>query len=152
MARLAPTVEVDMRTTPPIEAEESQVGMQCSRSAVLHRRLGAAVYDEHARVDLYASLLLGSVYVESMQILLTDDGPKVEFEAVSTNRGPAVVAYSSRSRRPSDAEPLEAIAFEYLVHALPEDISIVVDPDHECLLIDAEDLQALRDAAPISAH
>ena len=142
-----------MRTQPPIEAEESQVGMQCSRSAVLHQRLGAAVNDEHARVDLYASLMLGTVYVAAMQILLTEDGPKVEFESVPTTHGPAVVAYSSRRRRRElNREDLEGVAFEYLVHALPEGVGVVVDPDQECLLIEAEDIQALRDSAPQTAH
>ena len=139
-----------MRTQPPIEAEESQVGMQCSRSSVLHHRLGAAVNDDHARLDLYASLMVGTVYVESMRILLTDDGPRVEFEAVSTNRGPAVVAFSSRSRvRDSGVEP---IAFEYLVHALPDGVGVVLDPDHECLLVEPEDVRTLRDANPLLAH
>ena len=142
-----------MRTQPPIEAEESQVGMVCSRSAVLHQRLGAAVTDERARVDLYASLMLGTVYVASMQILLTDDGPKVEFESVPTTHGPAVVAYSSRKRRREvSRDDLDSVAFEYLVHALPEGVGVVVDPDHECLLIEAEDIQTLRDAAPLQAH
>lgn len=129
------------------------MGMQCSRSAVLRQRLGAAVTDEQARVDLYASLMLGTVYVESMQILLTDDGPKVEFESVSTTHGPAVVAYSSRKRRRElKREDLDGVAFEYLVHALPEGVGVVVDPDHECLLIDAEDIQTLRDAVPPVTH
>ncbi len=140
-----------MRTQPPIEAEESQVGMPCSRSAVLHRRLGAAVYDEQARVDLYASLMLGKVYVEGIQILLTDDGPQVEFRAVPTSSGPAVVAYSSRSRC-SDAADLEAVAFEYLVHALPRGVGVVVDPDHECFLIEHEDVDMLRSVDPLLAH
>lgn len=142
-----------MRTQPPIEAEESQVGMVCSRSAVLHQRLGAAVTDEQARVDLYASLMLGTVYVDSMQILLTDGGPKVEFESVPTTHGPAVVAYSSRRRRRDlNRAGLEAVAFEYLVHALPEGVGVVIDPDHECLLIESEDVQALRDAGSWTAH
>lgn len=142
-----------MRTTPPIEAEESQVGMQCSRSAVLHQRLGAAISDEQARVDLYASLMLGSVYVESLRILLTDDGPQVEFDTVTTNRGPAVVAYSSRSRRREpDSRDMESIAFEYLVHALPDGVGVVLDPSHECLLIEPEDVRALRESAPLMAH
>lgn len=129
------------------------MGMQCSRSAVLHQRLGAAVTDEHARVDLYASLMLGTVYVESMRILLTEDGPKVEFDSVSTTSGPAIVAFSSRTRRPElDRDDLESVSFEYLVHALPEGVGVVVDPEHECLLIDAEDIQTLRDAAPLMAH
>lgn len=129
------------------------MGMQCSRSAVLHMRLGAAVTDEHARVDLYASLMLGTVYVESIRILLTEDGPKVEFDSVSTTSGPAIVAYSSRTRRPElNRNDLEAVSFEYLVHALPEGVGVVVDPKHECLLIDAEDVQALRDSAPLTAH
>ena len=142
-----------MRTQPPIEAEESQVGMQCSRSAVLHQRLGAAVNDDHARLDLYASLMLGTVYVEGMRILLTDDGPQVEFEAVPTSSGPAVVAYSSRSRCPElDVGDLEAIAFEYLVHALPDAVGVVIDPNHECLLVEGEDVRALRESAPLLAH
>ncbi len=142
-----------MRTQPPIEAEESQVGMQCSRSAVLHQRLGAAVTDEHARVDLYASLMLGTVYVEPVQILLTEDGPKVEFESVPTTHGPAIVAYSSRTRRRElNREELEGVSFEYLVHALPEGVGVVVDPEHECFLIDGADIQTLRDAAPVTEH
>lgn len=140
-----------MRTQPPIEAEESQVGMPCSRSAVLHHRLGAAVHDEQARVDLYASLMLGKVYVEGIQILLTDDGPQVEFPAVPTSSGPAVVAYSSRSRC-SDATDLEAVAFEYLVHALPPGVGVVLDPDHECLLIEHEDVDMLRSVDPLLPH
>ena len=117
------------------------MGMVCSRSAVLHQRLGAAVTDEQARVDLYASLMLGTVYVDSMQILLTDDGPKVEFESVPTTHGPAIVAYSSRRRRRElNGVRLEGVAFEYLVHALPEGVGVVVDPDHECLLIEADDI------------
>ncbi len=139
-----------MRTQPPIEAEESQVGMPCSRSAVLHQRLGAAVADEQARVDLYASLMLGTVYVDGMRILLADDGPQVEFDAVPTKQGPAVVAYSSRSRyREFGEQDPESIAFEYLVHALPPGIGIVVDPNHECLLIEASDVRMLRDSTPL---
>ncbi|MBV1860076.1 MAG: hypothetical protein KUG77_16810 [Nannocystaceae bacterium] len=142
-----------MRTQPPIEAEESQVGMQCSRSAVLHQCLGAAVSDEQARVDLYASLMAGAVYVEAPQILLTQDGPKVEFETVPTTHGPAVVAFSSRRRRRElNREALDAVAFEYLVHALPEGVGVVVDPEHECLLIEAQDIVALRGTAPRLAH
>ena len=142
-----------MRTQPPIEAEESQVGMQCSRSSVVHQRLGAAVTDEQARVDLYASLMLGTVYVGSMQVLLTEDGPKVEFESVPTTHGPAIVAYSSRTRRRRRSEEeLESVSFEYLVHALPEGVGVVVDPDHECLLIEPGDVQTLRESAPLMAH
>ena len=127
--------------------------MHCSRSAVLHQRLGAAVTDDHARLDLYASLMLGTVHVEGMRILLTDDGPQVEFGAVPTSSGPAVVAYSSRSRCPEvDLGDLEAIAFEYLVHALPEGIGVVLDPNHECLLVEAQDVRALRESAPLLAH
>lgn len=140
-----------MRTQPPIEAEESQVGMPCSRSAVLHHRLGAAAQDAHARVDLYASLMLGKVYVEGIQILLTDDGPQVEFPAVPTLSGPAVAAYSSRSRCP-DAKELDAVAFEYLVHALPPGVGIVIDPDHERLLVEHEDVEMLRSVEPLRAH
>ena len=142
-----------MRTQPPIEAEESQVGMLCSRSAVLHQRLSAAVDDDLARLDLYASLMLGTVHVEGMRILLTDDGPQVEFTAVPTRSGHAVVAYSSRSRRPErDVADLEVIAFEYLVHALPDGVGVVLDPNHECLLVEAEDVRALRESAPLLAH
>ncbi len=129
------------------------MGMQCSRSAVLHQRLGAAVTDDHARVDLYASLMLGTVYVDSMEILLTEDGPKVEFESVSTTHGPAIVAYSSRRRRGElSREQLEGVSFEYLVHALPEGVGVVVDPQHECLLIDGDDIQTLREAGPVMEH
>ena len=142
-----------MRIQPPIEAEESQVGMHCSRSSVLHQRLGAAVHDDRARLDLYASLMLGTVYVEGMRILLTDDGPQVEFGVVPTRSGPAVVAYSSRSRyRELDLGDLESIAFEYLVHALPDGVGVVLDPSHECLLVEAEDVRVLRASAPLLAH
>ncbi len=141
-----------MRTQPPIEAEESQVGMPCSRSAVLRQRLCAAVSDDQARADLYASLMIGSVYVEGQQILLTDDGPVVEFDTVSTMHGPAVVAYSSRSRRRELDPNIDSIAFAYLVHALPEGVGIVLDPNDECLLVEGQDVHALRGASPIHAH
>lgn len=142
-----------MRTQPPIDAGESQVGMPCSRSAVLHQHLIAAASDERARLDLYASLLMGSVYVESMEILLGEQGPEVEFSTTATKYGPAVIAYSSRTRhRGAHRSDLESTAFAYLLHALPEGVGIVLDPNHECYLIEPEEVRMLRQCAPIQTH
>ncbi len=143
-----------MTTQPPIDASESQVGLPCSRSAVVHRHLGAAVADETARLDLYTALILGRVYLPQLQVLLDDDGPHVEFQTQSTRSGPAVTVFSSRSRVGSDVEPsaVESMPFGYLLHALPDGVGVVIDPDHEGYVIEPEEIEMLRQASPMRQH
>lgn len=138
-----------MRTQPPIEAEESHVGLL--RPRVLHEHLRTAAVDRRARADLYTSLLVGNVYAASVSIMLDVVGPGLEFDTTPTSHGPAVRVYTTRARidAQTDVEPLP---FAFLLHALPKGVAIVIDAEHEHFVIDAYEVSMLRDCATLDWH
>ena len=142
-----------MRTHPPIEAGESQVGLQWSVAAEVQERLSAAAYDARHRAELYVSLLESQVYVQGLEILLCEDGPRLELQCRITDAGPLARVFSSRSRAGMDGRTeVERTAFVHLLHLLPEGAGLTLDAHNEGLVISAQDVAELRELAPLQHH
>lgn len=142
-----------MRTHPPIEAGESQVGLQWSLAAVVQQKLSVAALDEGSRGELYLSLLESQVYVEGLEILLCEDGPQLELRCRMTDAGPLARVFSSRSRAGMDGRTeVERTAFVHLLHLLPEGAGLTLDAHNESLVISAEHAAELRALAPLQHH
>jgi hypothetical protein len=122
----------------------SALGLLLTPTSTVQRWLADAKRDRESVPAFYGALLTGKVYAKDFDIILGVHGPHVEFVPRSTARGPALVLFTSRDRFEPGMMRGEALPFAYLLELLPEGVGLLLDPDHEALVVTADDVAMLR--------
>lgn len=114
------------------------------------RHLDRAHVDRRHKPELFGALLSGKVYVLDFDIVLTEDGPELEFPVQPGRFGRFVTLYSGRNRLPASRDPMEAEAMPFVtvLRWLPHGVSICVDPDYLDYVISPSETEVLRRIMP----